>query len=172
MLPTALSLLFWTPALFALSFGVRASNTAPCTLAGLHWMAGTWRDEQATVVTEERWTTGPGGRLVGSSWTLHTNTTGGVIESMTIVQDSSGLAMRLRHFDATIAHAREDKDTPMLFIAASCSDDSIRLDGTGGQSGEHFTYSRAGDRLHFLGEFIHSGQPVRAEATFIREDRP
>jgi hypothetical protein len=172
MLLKAVSLLFWTPALFTSSFGLRSSNAAPCTLAGLHWMTGTWRDEQATVVTEERWTTGPGGRLVGSSWTLHTNTTGGVIESMTIAQDSGGLAMRLRHFDATLAHAREDKDTPMLFVAVSCRDDFIRLDGTGAQSGEHFTYSRAGDHLKFLGEFIHSGQPVRAEVTFTRQDRP
>lgn len=172
MLLKTISLLLWAPALFASSFGIRSSNSASCTLAGLHWMTGTWRDEQATTVTEERWTTGPGGRFVGSSWTLHTNAIGGVIESMTIVQDSGGLSMRLRHFDATVAHAREEKDTPMLFVAASCGDDSIRLDGTGAQSGEHFTYSRTGDHLKFLGEFIHSGQPVRAEVTFVRDDRP
>jgi hypothetical protein len=143
-------------------------RAALCTLAGLDWLSGSWRDDHPTVKTEERWIVGPGDRLVGASWSLHTDTPGGVIESMVIVKDTMGIVMRLRHFDPTLARAREEKDTPMLFVAASCEANSVRFDGTGAQAGEHMTYTRDGDRLNFLGEFIHSGQPVRAEVTFTR----
>ena len=140
---------------------------APCTLASLQWMAGTWRDtEEANVLTEERWVVAPNDRLAGSSWRLHSDTDGGVIESMIIVMENGAPTMRIRHFDATLAHAREEKDVPMLFVASKCDDSSVVLDGTGAQQGEHFTYSRTGDALTFVGDFIHGGKPIRAEAHF------
>jgi hypothetical protein len=43
------------------------------------------------------------------------------------------------------------------------------LDGTGPQNGEHFTYSREGGNLKFVGDFIRDGKPVRAEAHFVRQ---
>ena len=46
--------------------------------------------------------------------------------------------------------------------------DSVVLDGKGPQSGERFTYSRQGESLKFVGDFIHGGVPVRAEAHFAK----
>lgn len=146
------------------------ASAAPCTLAGLQWMAGAWRDtEETNVLTEERWVVAPGGRLVGSSWRLHSDTPGGVIESMIITMENGTPTMRIRHFDSTLAHAREEKDAPMVFVASNCGTDSVVLDGTGSQAGEHFTYSRDGDNLKFVGDFIHDGKAVRAEAHFSKE---
>jgi hypothetical protein len=152
---------------FALLPAFQPVYASPCSLAGLQWMAGTWRDtEEANVLTEERWVVAPNDRLVGSSWRLHSDTDGGVIESMIVVMENGAPTMRIRHFDSTLAHAREEKDAPMLFVASKCDDKTAVLDGTGSQQGEHFTYSRAGDVLTFVGDFIHGGKPVRAEAHF------
>jgi hypothetical protein len=158
-------LFFW--ALAGMLALANPALAAPCTLSGLQWMAGTWRDtEEPNVLTEERWVVAPNDRLVGSSWRLHGDTDGGVIESMIIVMENGVPAMRIRHFDSTLAHAREEKDAPMLFVASKCDDNSVVLDGTGPQLGEHFTYSRTSDTLTFVGDFIHGGKPVRAEAHF------
>jgi hypothetical protein len=157
----ALSALLWSPLV------TEPAAAASCALADLQLMAGTWRDnEEANVLTEERWVVGPGGRMIGSSWRLHSDTDGGVLESMTIVLENGVPTMRIRHFDSTLANAREEKDAPMVFVASKCGDDNVVLDGTGLQTGEHFTYTRDGDSLTFVGNFIHDGKPVRAEAHF------
>jgi len=164
------SLFIALPALLLPILPAGSAFAAPCTLADLQWMAGTWRDtEEANVLTEERWVIGPGGRLVGSSWRLHTDTEGGVIESMIVTMENGAPTMRLRHFDSTLSHAREEKDAPMVFVGSNCGANSVVLDGTGPQTGEHFTYSRDGDTLKFVGDFIHDGKPVRAEAHFANK---
>ena len=160
----ALSALLWSPLV------TEPAAAASCALADLQLMTGTWRDnEEANVLTEERWVIGPGGRLVGSSWRLHTDTEGGVIESMIVTMENGAPTMRLRHFDSTLSHAREEKDAPMVFVGSNCGANSVVLDGTGPQTGEHFTYSRDGDTLKFVGDFIHDGKPVRAEAHFANK---
>jgi len=139
------------------------------TLADLQWMAGTWRDtEEVNVLTEERWVVGPAGRLIGSSWRLHTDAAGGVLESMIVTMENGVPTMRLRHFDSTLAHAREEKDAPMIFVVSSCAIGSVVLDGMGPQNNEHFTYSREGDTLKFVGDFVHDGKPLRVEAHFAK----
>jgi hypothetical protein len=148
-----------------------AARAAPCALADLQWMTGAWRDHEARVQTEERWTAGPGGRLIGSSWRLHEDTPGGVMEAMTLTDDAGRLVMRLRHFDSTLAQAREEKDAPMVFVATDCAARAVTLEGTGAQAGERFNYQRLGDELTFVGSFLHAGQPVRAEARFQRVGR-
>jgi hypothetical protein len=161
------STLLALPVLLCPPFLAPPAAAASCALADLQMMAGTWRDnEDANVLTEERWVVGPGERMIGSSWRLHTDTDGGVLESMTIVLENGVPTMRLRHFDSTLANAREEKDAPMIFVASKCGDDSVVLDGTGPQAGEHFTYTRDGDSLTFVGNFLHDGKPVRAEAHF------
>jgi hypothetical protein len=158
------------PAFLSTDVGAEPAPAASCTLADLQWMAGTWRDtEETNVATEERWVVGPGGRLIGSSWRLHSDTPGGVLESMVVTMDGGAPTMRLRHFDSTLSHAREEKDAPMVFVVSNCSANRVVLDGKGPQTGEHFTYSRDGDKLDFVGDFIHDGKPVRAEAHFVIE---
>jgi hypothetical protein len=139
---------------------------APCRLADLHWMAGAWRDDSAATQSEERWIVGPDDRLMGSSWSLHPGAGGGVVEAETIQANGADIVLRLRHFSGDLTLAREEKDAPMLFAAASCADRSIVFDGQGPRAGEHITYRRAGDTLTFIGDFIHQGQPLRVAIDF------
>lgn len=158
-------------AIIALAVAAQPAQSSPCTLAGLQWMAGTWHTHDSKSESEERWAASPGGRLMGSSWLLHNDTLGGVIEAMAFVEENGHPVMRLRHFDSTLGHAREEQDAPMLFVAANCSENSVTLDGTGDQAGEHFTYTREGNRLKFVGEFIHGGQPMRVELLFTEDSQ-
>jgi hypothetical protein len=144
------------------------ASADPCSLSALHWLKGAWHNEDGGAVTEERWTIAPGGRLMGSSWTLHGDRPGGVIEAETIQNEGSAVVLRLRHFDATLAHAREDKDIPMLFVAGDCGASTLVLDGQGTQAGERMTYRRDGDTLTFIGDFIHSGQKIHVEQASTR----
>jgi hypothetical protein len=59
----------------------------------------------------------------------------------------------------------------MLFAVASCTANSVTLDGTGDQAGEHFIYTREGNRMKFVGEFIHGGQPMRVELLFMQNSQ-
>jgi len=152
----------------SLFVGVTPALADPCTLAGLTWMHGVWRDRNDVMQVEERWTIGPDDRLLGSSWLLHPGRAGGVIEAETITSDSGTLALRIRHFDDTISHAREEKDAPMLFLAARCDANAVVFDGQGPQAGEHIGYRREGDHLTFVGDFLHQGKPIHVEETFLR----
>jgi hypothetical protein len=146
--------------------GASGASAQNCTLAGLAWMAGAWRADGPTTRSEERWVAGPGGRLIGSSWLLHTDGPGGLIEANSIQEDAGSIILRLRHFNASLTMAREEKDAPMAFIAARCAPGEAVFDGQGPQAGEHMTYRRAGEKLTFIGDFIHAGQPIRAEIAF------
>jgi hypothetical protein len=148
-----------------------AVHAEPCRLANLHWLAGVWRSDDATSRSEERWVLGPGDRLMGSSWLLHTDKPGGVIEAETIQEDSGSVTLRLRHFSADLTMARETREAPMVFMASDCSPRSIRFSGQGPHLGETITYRRAGDRLTFIGDFLHredSSPEVVASSVVIR----
>jgi hypothetical protein len=136
-----------------------------CRLSDLAWMAGIWREPSGADPSEERWVVAPGGRLMGSSWSLHKDRPGGFLEISTIQEDAGQVALRLRHFDATLVHAREPQDAAMLFTAARCDGASAVFDGQGPQAGEHMTYRREGADLLFVGDFLHDGKPVRVQAT-------
>src|SRR5580693_1635371 len=88
--------------LLALLAGVLARQPAalaqPCTLAGLHWMAGTWLNSQDTSGAQERWVVAPGEVLMGSAWEFPKGHAG-YAEVMAIRQDGDGISMFLRHFD-------------------------------------------------------------------------
>jgi hypothetical protein len=81
------------------------------------------------------------------------------------VDDGGKLMLRLRHFDPALLHAREEKDSPMEFVAGSCGANLVVFDGLGPRSGEHITYRRAGKLLTFIGDFLHEGKPIHAEQT-------
>lgn len=154
--------------LLAAAMPLSSTHAAPCTLPGLSWMTGVWREDGAQTKGEERWTAASDGRLIGSSWFLQRASGGGLIEAMTILPEGATLALRIRHFDARLAHAEEGADAPMLFVASRCEANAITLEGQGAQKGERMTYSRRGNRLTFIGDFILGGKPVRDEEIFIR----
>jgi hypothetical protein len=145
----------------------------PCTLEGLKWLKGVWMQKNDETHGEERWTISPSGQMVGASWFLHPGRDGGLIESMTILPDKdlSGndrIVLRIRHFNATLTQAEEEKDGPMQFVASSCERNMVVFDGQGARAGEHMTYRRSFSRLSFVGEFLHDGKSVRDEETFSR----
>jgi hypothetical protein len=143
-------------------------HASPCQLADLAWLEGSWRSEDGNAISEERWIAAPGDRLVGSYWLLHKDKPGGVIEANTIQMSGDAIALRLRHFNATLELAREEKDAPMVFLLAECDQQRAVFDGLAAQAGEHMTYHRNGDRLTFVGDFLHQGQPIRVEVTMQR----
>ena len=102
-----------------------AASAQPCTLGDLKWLKGTWTEKSDETQGEERWTIAPSGQMVGASWFLHPGRDGGLIETMTILPDKdlSGndrIVLRIRHFNATLTQAEEEKDAPMQFVASSC----------------------------------------------------
>jgi len=145
-----------------------AALADPCTLEGLGWIQGAWRSDSATTKSEERWVAGPDYRLMQSAWVLKVGAPGGFLEAGTVRAEPAGLTLRLRHFSGDLAQAREEKDAPLVFIASACGPGSVVFDGQGPNAGEHMTYRRAGDAMTFIGDFIHGGQPVRAEVEFKR----
>jgi|SRR5580700_3842103 hypothetical protein len=155
----------WIPA-FALGL-LLATNwpatATPCGPADVAFLVGSWASQDEKTVIEERWVATPSGQLIGSSFSVHLGATGGFAEAETIVDNGGKLTLRLRHFDPGLQHAREEKDTPMEFVAASCSANGIVFDGLGDRASEHIAYRRAGDTLTFIGDFLHQGKPFHAE---------
>jgi Domain of unknown function (DUF6265) len=149
------------------AFAAARPAAAACALPDLAWMAGDWRADSGADRSEERWIVAPGDRLIGSSWSLHTDRPSGGLEAETIEADSDHIALRLRHFDATLGHEREGQDAPMLFTTSACAPNVVTFDGQGDRAGEHITYRRRGGSMDFIGDFIHAGAPVKVEITFV-----
>jgi hypothetical protein len=85
-----------------------AAHATPCTLAGLQWMAGDWRNSTNPGGAQERWTEAPGGILMGSSWESSQDGKG-YAEAMTVRQDAGSIRMVLRHFDLALSKAWEER---------------------------------------------------------------
>jgi hypothetical protein len=149
----------------ALAAGAHAD---PCHLTDLRWMAGVWRADAAGASSEERWVVAPGDRLMGSSWDLHADRPGGVVEAETIVGDGGAIRLRVRHFGPGLDQPWEALSSPMSFVAASCGPQSVFFDGEDAHAGEHINYRRAGDTLTFTGDFLHDGKPVEVVIHFTR----
>ncbi len=150
-----------------------SASAQPCALGDLKWLKGAWTEKSDETQGEERWTIAPSGQMVGASWFLHPGRDGGLIESMTILPDKdlSGndrIVLRIRHFNATLTQAEEEKDAPMQFVASSCERNMVVFDGQGARAGEHMTYRRSFSRLSVSGEFMQDGKTVKDEETFSR----
>jgi Domain of unknown function (DUF6265) len=104
---------------------------------------------------------------MGSSWEFPKGRAG-CAELMTVRQDSTAIAMILRHFDGGLAKAWEERDAPMVFTASSCERDSVVFDGQGDHVGEHLTYRRSVKNLLIVGDFLHHGTPEHEEWHMIR----
>jgi|HubBroStandDraft_3_1064219.scaffolds.fasta_scaffold45281_3 hypothetical protein len=152
--------------LLALLAGVLARQPAalaqPCTLAGLHWMAGTWLNSQDTSGAQERWVVAPGEVLMGSAWEFPKGHAG-YAEVMAIRQDGDGISMFLRHFDAGLARAWEEPTAPMVFAASDCGASTATFSGQGAHAGERMTYTRSSDALLIVADFLHQGKPHHEE---------
>jgi len=77
--------------------------------------------------------------------------------------------MILRHFDGGLARAWEERGAPMVFKAASCARASATFDGQGDHAGEHMTYTRSGDRLRIVADFLHGGKPDHEEWRMVKD---
>lgn len=155
------------PASFAIVLQLILSMpaNADCKLSALKWMAGTWHVNEADNIVEERWQVLPSGAFIGSAWSAHQSRPTGSAEAETIVDVAGTVTLRLRHFDLALARATEP-DAPMTFTSTSCTENKVVFDGQGDRDGEHITYVRTGDKLTFLGDFIHQGQPIHVEQSF------
>jgi hypothetical protein len=151
-----------------LLIGRAAGHAAPCTLAGLQWMAAEWHNAADPEGAQENWAQTPRGVLMGTSWEIAKNGTG-YAEIMTVRQDGTAIDMILRHFDIALTKAWEERASPMVFTASSCGDRSAVFDGQGDHQGEHLTYARSGDSLVIVGDFLHHGKPDREEWHMIAE---
>jgi hypothetical protein len=149
-----------------LAAGAVTVHAAPCTLAGLNWMAGDWHNATDPAGSQERWTLAPGGVLMGASFEFAKDGTG-YAEVMTVRQDGAAINMVLRHFDAALSKAWEERAEPMVFTAANCDGQSAVFNGVGDHVGEHLTYKRTAEGLTIIGDFLHHGKLTHVEWKMI-----
>src|ERR1700759_5054692 len=95
-----------------LAASVSVSHAAPCSLAGLAWMAGDWRSTTDPQRGQERWVVGADDVLMGSSWELP-NGKRGSAEIMTLRLNGGAVSMYVRHFDGALGNAGEEPNAPM-----------------------------------------------------------
>jgi uncharacterized protein DUF6265 len=145
-----------------------APAAEPCSLAALGWMAGNWVNATDPAHAQERWVVAPGSVLMGGAWELPAGKAG-FAEIMTIRPDGASVSMFLRHFGGDLAHAKEDRDAPMVFSLSKCAAASATFDGQGGNAGEHMTYTRNGDAMLIAADFLHSGAPLHVEWRMVRK---
>lgn len=156
--------------LFPLTVAGARAHAAPCTLAGLQWMAADWHNTANGTGAQERWNIAPGGVLIGTAF--ESNPDGkGYAEIMTVRQDSGSVRMVLRHFDLALSKAWEERTAPMVFIASNCDGTSAVFDGQDDHVGEHLTYKRSGETLLIVGDFLHHGKPDHEEWHMIAVEK-
>jgi hypothetical protein len=166
------SYIFQTAFAVFLQLALSLPANADCKISALKWLAGTWYVNEADNIVEERWQVLPSAALIGSAWSAHQSRPTGSAEAETIVDIAGTVTLRLRHFDLALARASESADAPMTFTSASCVENKVVFDGQGDRTGEHITYIKSGDKLTFLGDFLHQGQPVHVEQGFVLANDP
>ena len=164
---TSRSLFRFIVAALSLTAAAPFSHAAECSLTGLAWMAGNWHNTTDPQRAQERWVVAPDNVLMGSSWEMPKAKVG-YAEIMTIRLNGSSVSMYLRHFDAALSGAWEERNAPMVFTAVDCDANSAVFDGQGDHAGEHLTYKRSGDSLIIVGDFLHHGVPSRMEWRMTR----
>lgn len=154
-------------AALSLTAAVSFSHAAECSLTGLSWMAGNWHNSTDPQRAQERWVVAPDNVLMGTSWEIPKAKTG-YAEIMTVRLNGNVVSMYLRHFDAALSGAWEERNAPMVFAAVDCDASSAVFDGQGDHAGEHLTYKRSGDSLIIIGDFLHRGVASRMEWRMTR----
>jgi hypothetical protein len=154
--------LFVATAALAAILWTQPGEASVCSLTGLAWIAGTWRDVSDPERSQERWVAAPDHVLMGTAWEFPKGKAG-YAELMTLRPSGNAVSMYLRHFDGALSKAWEEREAPMVFEAASCENASAVFEGRDDHAGERLSYSRAGNRLTIIGNFLHQGKPVRME---------
>jgi hypothetical protein len=143
------------------------SQSHPCALSDMGWMAGSWHNATDPDRAQERWSMAPNGILMGSAWEFPPAKSG-YAEVMTVRPDGDSISMFLRHFDGGLKNAWEERGAPMVFTASSCERDSVVFDGRGDHAGEHMSYRRSGNKLTIVADFLHHGTPDHEEWHMVR----
>ena len=138
------------------------SAASACSMDDLTFMQGDWLYTEGPASGEERWVLTAANTLAGSSWEAK-GATLSFVEALSISRQNDRIEMRLRHFDGSLGHAWEEKDSPMVFALAQCDGHSAVFNGTGSRVGEHITYRKTAEGLTFVGDFLHQGKPVHVE---------
>jgi hypothetical protein len=125
---------------------VSAPSPLRATVADLAWLAGHWRDETATDLSEEVWSAPHGDSMLGM-WRWASKGQARVIELLMVRQEGDGVAFRFRHFDGTLK-AWEDKDAPFVLPMIRGGPSMAVFQGRSEKGGLlRLTYTREGDAL-------------------------
>ena len=102
-------------------------------LADVAWIAGHWVDDSGGNLSEEVWVAPSGDSMIGM-WRYVASGKLRISEALSILQDGTGLAFRLRHFDPRMV-AREEKDDPLVLRLISRGDREAVFEGPGKPTG-------------------------------------
>jgi hypothetical protein len=124
------------------------ATPAPASLSQLAWMAGHWRDETATDLSEEVWSAPAGDTMLGM-WRWVSKGQARVIELLMLRQEGDGVALHFRHFDGRL-HAWEDKNAPFVLALLHWAPDKAVFEGKSDKGGLlRLTYERDGESVLF-----------------------
>ena len=97
------------------------------TLDDIAWLAGRWQGEAFGGICEEAWEKPSGSSMVGT-FKLIAEDKVKFYEIMTITPDSSGLTLKLKHFNADLT-GWEEKDQVITFPFVEISENMIKFGG-------------------------------------------
>lgn len=157
----------WIVTLLLLAAGApaRAQKAAPgATLADVAFIAGHWKGEMGSSLSEEIWASPSGDNMMGM-WRLVAGGQVKLFEFLNIVQEAEGPVFRLRHFDRQ-GVGREEKDKPVVLKLVSLKPREAAFEGPeySGAGTVRLTYRRPSDQALSV-TLEKSGQPPQ-EFTF------
>ncbi|MCP4580927.1 MAG: hypothetical protein GY839_04875 [candidate division Zixibacteria bacterium] len=103
------------------------SSIETISLDKFSWLAGHWQGDAFGGICQEVWSPPSGGSMVGSFKLINEGSVS-FYEIMTIAADSTGLALKLKHFNPDLT-GWEEKDDVIRFPFISVSDDEIQFEG-------------------------------------------
>jgi hypothetical protein len=116
------------------------------SLEDLAWLAGHWRDENATDLSEEVWTAPAGDTMLGM-WRWVSKGQARVIELLMVRQEGEGVVMRFRHFDGALV-AWEEKNAPFVLALVRRGPGEAVFEGKSDKGGPlRLSYVREADAL-------------------------
>jgi len=133
--------------LIAATVALAEDSPSGPTLADLEWLVGHWAGEGFGGLCEEIWSPASGGSMMGM-FKLSVDGETQFYELFTVVPDSTGLPIRLKHFNRDLI-GWEDKDSVVTFGFGGVSDGRLELDG--------LVYERVGeDSLYITVSIAHT----------------